>query len=51
MKIIKEAKIQIAKQIIDQMCTCELIIRKQLKDEILLKLNMHCLKIQYIKTL
>ena len=51
MKIIKEAKIQIGKQIIDQICTCELIIRKQLKDEILLKLNKHCLQIQYIKTL
>ena len=51
MKIIKEAKIQIGKQIIDQMCAFELIIRKQLKDEILLKLNKHCLQIQYIKTL
>ena len=51
MKIIKEAKIQIDKQIIDQMCAFELIIRKQLKDEILLKLNKHCLQIQYIKTL
>lgn len=51
MKILKEAKIQISNQIIDQICTCELIIRKQLIEEILMKLNKHCLQIQYIKPL